>query len=540
MSKCKKIMVSISLVLVLLLMLSPSFAFGAETQYPQGVAAAKDCTVEVTAWIDGRVNGWGWSFEARGPWGLGSGFFANEDGDVFTAAHCVNMSDEELVEGAIMYFLGGIWFEEEWYEEVDFGSFYNYYYWSAWWSWVNDELTITAEEVDYIYRSGDEEPCMVRDIQFWEHPETGMDIAILSTGLSDTPYIGLREDVPLEGSQAYVIGYAGIDLMTEFQQAMDEIMEDPRQRPDSFSELMRRAEERMLECLKKEGPSIETGLLGSTTKIYNMDARRFYGAAWRGFSGGPVVDELGNCLGLIPWAVEGGRGWFIPAEHLNDASRQAGINTFPALEISSVTVEPSFIEAGQSFEVRAEVSNLGFVKGDYTAKLKLEDGTEASQSLTVDEGATVTLVFSAVKRSSGLSTGSIEIGRTSLDVVVNPVEISNLTVKPVQVAPGEEVKVQAEAKNLSDERSTCVISLNLAGEVEETRTLTLESGATETVTFLVTRDTAGTYEVTIGDLSQQFTVKSEFPSTLMYIGIAGLLGLVGIVLGALALIRSRG
>lgn len=539
MSKCKSILVSIFLLLGLLLMLLPSLAFGAETQYPQGVAAAKESVVQVTAWIDGRVSGAGWSFEARGPWVLGSGFFANEDGDVFTAAHVVELADEDLAEASILYFLGGIWFEEKWYEEIDFGSFYNYEYGWAWGLWFDDELTVTAEEVDYVYRYGDEESHMVQDIRFREEPETGMDIAILETGLSDTPYIGLRGDVPPEGTQAYVIGYAGIDLQAEFWQAMDTIMQDPRERPDSFSELMRKAEEKMVEGLRREGPSIETGLLGSSTRFYDMDARRFYGTAWGGFSGGPVVDELGNCLGLLPWGT-GGRGWFIPAEHLNDASQQAGINTFPALEIGSVTAEPSFVEAGQSFEVRAEVSNLGFVEGGYTATLTLEDGTEASQELTLGEGATETLVLSAVKKSSGFSTGSLEIGRTSVDVVVNPVEISNLTVKPVQVAPGEDIGVEAEARNLSDERSTCVMSLSIDGGEEATRTLTLESGAIETVTFVVTRDTAGTYEVTIGNLAQQFTVESELPWNLIGLAAAGFLGLVGIVLGVLALIRSRG
>jgi hypothetical protein len=162
--------------------------------------------------------------------------------------------------------------------------------------WVEDKLKVTAKEADYVYRFGDEEPHMVRDIRLRDDPETGMDIAILTTGMSDTPYIGLKEAAPLEGSQAYVIGYAGIDILGEFWQAMDDIMKDPRERPDSFDELMRKATDRMLECLKKEGPSVEVGLLGSSTRIYDMDARRFHGTAWGGFSGGPIVDELGNCL----------------------------------------------------------------------------------------------------------------------------------------------------------------------------------------------------------------------------------------------------
>ena len=87
------------------------------------------------AWIDGTVSGDGWTFDARGPVQFCSGFFANEDGDVLTAAHAVNLSDEELAEAAIMYFLGGIWYEEEWYEKIDFGDFYSATYWEAWWMW---------------------------------------------------------------------------------------------------------------------------------------------------------------------------------------------------------------------------------------------------------------------------------------------------------------------------------------------------------------------------------------------------------------------
>jgi hypothetical protein len=298
------------------------------------------------AWVDGRVSGLGTSFEARGPLSLGSGFFANENGDVFTAAHCVNMSEEELTQAAIMYFIGGIWFEDEWYEKVDFGSFYNYYYSTVWWSWVQGDLTVTAEEVDYVYGYGEGEAHQVQDILFYEDPETGTDIAVLETGLSGTPYIGLRAAPPPEGSRAYLIGYAGIDLTIEFWQAMDKIMADPYGRPGTFAALMIEAADSMVAGLRREGPSIETGLLGSSTRIYEMDARRFHGSSWAGMSGGPVVDELGNGIGLLPWGQGDSRGYFIPGQHLNDASQQADIDTFPALLIGPVTIEPYFLDGG--------------------------------------------------------------------------------------------------------------------------------------------------------------------------------------------------
>jgi hypothetical protein len=539
MTKFRRMLIPACLFLTLILVLSPLVAFSAEKEYPDGVTAAKEATVEVMAWVDGWISdGWDY-FEAKGPVSLGSGFFVNENGDVLTAAHCVNMSQDELTQAAIMYYLGGIWFEDRWYERVDFGSFYNYYYASTWWAWVRGELTIAASEVDYVYRYGEGEPYRVKDILFYEEPESGTDIAILETGLSGTPYLGLQQATPPEGSRAYVIGYAGIDLTLEFWQAMDEIMADPSQRPDTFSELMGKAADAMVEGLRREGPSIETGLLGSSTRIYEMDARRFHGTAWWGLSGGPVIDELGNCLGMLPWGYQGGRGYFIPAQHLNEASQEAGIDTFPALSIGPVTVEPYFLGEGQSFELSAEVTNLGFGSGDYTATLNLSDGTQASQALSVAAGATETLVLSAVKSAPGLSTGLLEIGQSSVEVVVNPIALSNLTVKPVTAEPDENIRVQVEAANLSTETVTASLDLSVDGVVESTQSLTLAGGVGETVTFLVNRDAEATYEVTVGNLSQTFTVESPLPLTLIGVGVAGLLGLVGLIIGIIALVRLR-
>jgi hypothetical protein len=539
MTKFRRMLIPACLFLTLILVLSPLVAFSAEKEYPDGVTAAKEATVEVMAWVDGWISdGWDY-FEAKGPVSLGSGFFVNENGDVLTAAHCVNMSQDELTQAAIMYYLGGIWFEDRWYERVDFGSFYNYYYASTWWAWVRGELTIAASEVDYVYRYGEGEPYRVKDILFYEEPESGTDIAILETGLSGTPYLGLQQATPPEGSRAYVIGYAGIDLTLEFWQAMDEIMADPSQRPDTFSELMGKAADAMVEGLRREGPSIETGLLGSSTRIYEMDARRFHGTAWGGLSGGPVIDELGNCLGMLPWGYQGGRGYFIPAQHLNEASQEAGIDTFPALSIGPVTVEPYFLGEGQSFELSAEVTNLGFGSGDYTATLNLSDGTQASQALSVAAGATETLVLSAVKSAPGLSTGLLEIGQSSVEVVVNPIALSNLTVKPVTAEPDENIRVQVEAANLSTETVTASLDLSVDGVVESTQSLTLAGGVGETVTFLVNRDAEATYEVTVGNLSQTFTVESPLPLTLIGVGVAGLLGLVGLIIGIIALVRLR-
>jgi hypothetical protein len=158
----------------------------------------------------------------------------------------------------------------------------------------------------------------------------------------------------------------------------------------------------------------------------------------------------------------------------------------------------------------------------------------------VDAGSTETLVLSAVKSAPGLSTGRLEIGRASAELTVNPIALSNLTVKPLTAEPDENIRVQVEAVNVSAETVTASLSLSIDGVVEATRSLTLEGGAGETVTFLVSRNTEATYELTVGNLSQPFTVKSPLPLTLIGMGVAGLLGLAGLVVGIIALVRLRG
>jgi hypothetical protein len=208
--------------------------------------------------------------------------------------------------------------------------------------------------------------------------------------------------------------------------------------------------------------------------------------------------------------------------------------------IGPVTVEPYFLDEGQNFELSAEVTNIGFVSGDYTAVLNLSDGTQASQLLSVAAGATETLVLAADKSAPGLSTGLLEIGRASAEVTVNPIVLSNLTVKPLTAEPDENIRVQVDAVNLSDETVTTSLDLSIDGVVESSQSLTLAGGAGETVTFLMSRDVEAAYTVTVANLNQTFTVKSPLPLTLIGVGVAGLLGLAGLVVGVIALVRLRG
>lgn len=85
-------------------------------------------------------------------------------------------------------------------------------------------------------------------------------------------------------------------------------------------------------------------------------------------------------------------------------------------------------------------------------------------------------------------------------------EVSNLTFSPSEVEAGEPVIISAMVKNVGDLEGTYTIELKIDGEIQETKGVTLAGGATETVSFMVTRDTSGTYTIGVNGLQRALNV----------------------------------
>ena len=118
-----------------------------------------------------------------------------------------------------------------------------------------------------------------------------------------------------------------------------------------------------------------------------------------------------------------------------------------------------------------------------------------------------------------------------------PFTITGLDVTPEQVSPGQPVTVSAQVTNTGDSEASYTVNLTVNGQVEQTKTVTLAPEAMETVTFTVTKETPGSYTISIGGLTKEFTVVA--PSWLnrywwMLVG-----GVVAVVLLAYLLWRKR-
>jgi Tol biopolymer transport system component len=87
--------------------------------------------------------------------------------------------------------------------------------------------------------------------------------------------------------------------------------------------------------------------------------------------------------------------------------------------------------------------------------------------------------------------------------------VSNLSIEPVEVLPNDVVTISVSVSNTGGSQGNHNVILNINGVQEETENVTLAAGASQTVTFNITREDAGTYAVTVDNLSGSFIVLSS-------------------------------
>jgi putative hemolysin len=208
----------------------------------------------------------------------------------------------------------------------------------------------------------------------------------------------------------------------------------------------------------------------------------------------------------------------------------------PRWEVANLSISPSTVRAGQDVTVTVEVTNIGEVEGSHTVTLRLDGQVEGSRELMLDPGASESVAFTVTRDVPG--TYSVHIGglRGEFTVVGPQWEIANLSISPSTVEAGKSVSISVDTTNIGEVGGSVTVSLRIEGEVEESRELMLDPGASESVAFTVTRDVPGTYGVDIEGLTGEFTVVAPpFPWVLVWGIIAGVLAAVIVYL----LIRGR-
>lgn len=85
-------------------------------------------------------------------------------------------------------------------------------------------------------------------------------------------------------------------------------------------------------------------------------------------------------------------------------------------------------------------------------------------------------------------------------------QITKLSIDPAEVKPGDKVTITAEVINTGGTGGSYTVELKINGATEATQEVTLAAGASQVVSFTLSKDTPGTYKVTLGVLAGDFVV----------------------------------
>jgi acetyl esterase/lipase len=108
---------------------------------------------------------------------------------------------------------------------------------------------------------------------------------------------------------------------------------------------------------------------------------------------------------------------------------------------------------------------------------------------------------------------TIPMTEESKEVTPSPAEftISDLSVIPANIKPGEQVTVSVVVTNTGGSEGSYTVILKINGVEESTKEVTIKANRSETVDFYVTRDKEGSYKVSIDDKIGEFNISAPTP-----------------------------
>jgi hypothetical protein len=188
----------------------------------------------------------------------------------------------------------------------------------------------------------------------------------------------------------------------------------------------------------------------------------------------------------------------------------ACVEAHPSYEVVSLNMKPTKIVTGEKVTIEVKVRNINSETDTYNVPLMVDGVADSRKDITLAPGASESLIFELTRSHAGIykiSVGSKESTLTVEKPSPPDWRLSNLAINPDDVDVCETAVITATLTNAGGSRGGYTAELKIDGITNQAQKLTLSAGANCVLCFRVSKGLPGTYNVTLGDLSGQFTVK---------------------------------
>ncbi len=155
-------------------------------------------------------------------------------------------------------------------------------------------------------------------------------------------------------------------------------------------------------------------------------------------------------------------------------------------QVTDLLVDPAVTQPGTKVTVTAQVTNVGEVSGSYTAEFLVNEQVRSTQTVQLAGGESTTVTFSTTENVKGSYT--VAIGNAIGGLTVQDpaqIDLTELAVSPDEAWGGQSVTVSAKATNRGESVGSLQLKVNLDGQLQTSRTITLapKSFITASLTF---------------------------------------------------------
>jgi len=187
--------------------------------------------------------------------------------------------------------------------------------------------------------------------------------------------------------------------------------------------------------------------------------------------------------------------------------------------ISNLTITPAEgaiagVRIGEIVTITTEVENTGGRSGSYTVILKINGVVEEEKTVTLAAHEKKTVTFTVIKEEAG--TYKTEVNGLEGEFIVPELpaatfETTKLSISPVKVKAGETVTISILVAETSGVSGSYDATLKINGTVVEKQEVALGPQQSQTVTFTIANQEAGSYRVEVNGLVSEFTVEAPSP-----------------------------
>jgi hypothetical protein len=238
-------------------------------------------------------------------------------------------------------------------------------------------------------------------------------------------------------------------------------------------------------------------------------------------------------------------------EWRGDSVHVSGVATAPMIAFSPSSLSFSAVEGGdkppdQTLEIwNSGAGTLSWEVSEAVAWLSLSPtsgsstGEKDAVTLSVDISSMTAGDYDAaisISSPEGTRTASVELHiGPSEGPPETPAEFSasHLRISPKRVEPNQQVEISIDISNTGGEAGSYTATLYINDDLEDSHTVSVSPGSTESVSFSVAKSDLGTYGVSLEGQQGQFTVVA--PGTTVP-GELGIVDIIAIATGIVPLI----